>query len=179
MSSFNYTVEPWCLPAERDIVVSRQVMVQDNLCLSPDKPEIEKIVDVKNSIHINSSTTIKSVPYMKVVINGYIEQTFFVLSDYHCQVAHVLCFRLPFCTFINLPSHFSPSQPVMPQGLIEYFDAELINCREIRECVLLLFWIPCSPCCNPPIHHHTHKCSPKCVTVKAAMKYPFDDEDKT
>ena len=136
---------PHLFPNPQEIYCAKQVILEENLVLPCNKPDIESLSDVHTNPFIEGHQLIKNPVGQKLFIEGRVEQEILYVANTPCQPVHAAHFVVPFCTFIDLPpsciSHFS-NESFAPKILVEFIQAKMDGARTIRKCMILFIWCP-------------------------------------
>jgi len=131
----------------------KQVSINEYLYISPEKPEIIEINDLKAEIKIESQTLIqtasgisregqKSNDY-KLIVHGVLNQTVEYMSDTENQSVNSLYYETPFSTYVILPEDFEIGAKIEVVGFVEdvYFKAVDPTCffRNIELLIIAKF----------------------------------------
>lgn len=145
-NKINYLGNPQYFPKAEEILCSRQFVVEEFLELPCNKPDMEKLSDVKASVEVVSYQFINSPQGWKVFIRGVLKQEILYIADAPCQPVHAFTFCSSFSTFMNLPcaciSNYSALEMHKPKILVEFLELNKICARSIFKAALLFLWYP-------------------------------------
>lgn len=179
MDFIEYQCEPCHYPSSDKINCSKQFSVEEHLTLPSSLPDIKQLMKVTAHPHIDHCKIIDNPWGKKMIIHGHIKQKLVYIADLSCQSIQDAHFKIPFCTFIELPHSFSSCHRhhhLCPRIMIEYLGARKTSPRDISKCVILLLWFsltpphthphpyPHSSCCSS--HSHPESCHHFCAHTK-------------
>lgn len=119
----------------------KQFIIQKNLVLPEDKPDIEQILQVNTSVIITSKRVIRTpiatsleeqrLTGWKLVIEGQLKLRIKYVADISTQNVHGAHFNAPFSTFIIMPPDFEEDMPVNVESYVEAVYAQPLGKRKI------------------------------------------------
>lgn len=115
------------IPERSDVF--KQLNVEQTFCLPIAKPDIEQIVKVISELKVTSTKVIKTpkgvslegqaLTGWKLVIEGVVTQKIQYVADEPTQTVHAAHTKIPFSTYIVLPSNFIAGTPITVNGYVE------------------------------------------------------------
>ncbi|WP_432665822.1 DUF3794 domain-containing protein [Wukongibacter baidiensis] len=121
----------------------KHLNLQNTLTLSNADPDINEILKVTadtDVIETKIITTPKATSFDGKILTGWeviVENQLELKIEYSTglvnQPIHIVCFSIPYSTFIILPNYFKPSHSVKVSGYIENIHTRHLNKREIFQ----------------------------------------------
>jgi hypothetical protein len=130
--------------------IFKQISVEGNLIIPEVKPDIEEVINVfvdaeilyKNIIRTSKGESFegKTLTGYKLFIMGFLNQQVEYIGHNRNQSVHVAHFRVPFSTYVILPSNYCELFPVSIEIIIEDIFHFMINKREIFENITFMLY---------------------------------------
>ncbi|QHE54121.1 SPOCS domain-containing protein [Pontibacillus sp. HMF3514] len=129
------------------LTIFKQISVDENLTIPPQKPDAEDLLDVSVDVEITSTIIIKTpigtsfegqrLTGWKLIVEGKLKQIITYIADVPQQTVHSAHFDVPFSTFLVLPENYQPCQEVHVAGFVEDVYSLLLDPRTIFKNVTL------------------------------------------
>ena len=114
-----------------------QIMIDGNLTIPEQKPDIEKIIDFEIITEVDDIDLINTIDGTKIIVSGFIEMQVTYSADNEQQTEHFAHFRKPFTATMVCPE-ISLRAKVEPVIIIEHIQYHIINSRKIKKTIVLL-----------------------------------------
>ncbi|WP_053956604.1 DUF7507 domain-containing protein [Inediibacterium massiliense] len=109
--------------------IFKQISVEENVVIPPQKPDAEEILEVKVEVEINETYYIKTpvvtsyegqvLTGNKLIVEGTLKQKVLYIADEPTQSVHAAHFHVPFSTFLVLPQDCKNCGLVKVEGIVE------------------------------------------------------------
>lgn len=135
-----------CIPLEIDNFA--QIVVDKELCIPDDKPNIEEVLKVYVESEIINSRIVKTpkgtslegvkLTGYKLMLEGKVKIRVQYIADIREQSVHSVQFAIPFIAGIVLPENFTLMSIVTTTAFVEDIFVQKLNSRRMYENVSLL-----------------------------------------
>ncbi|HSQ87530.1 DUF3794 domain-containing protein, partial [Romboutsia sp.] len=122
-----------------EVRIFKQLSVDTNVKIPPQKPEAEDIIEITACVDITYTYLIKTpvvtsyegqeLTGWKLIVEGIIRQKVVYIANEPTQSVHAAEFEIPFSTFVILPKDYKPCSDVRVTGYIEDDFAKLLSDR--------------------------------------------------
>ncbi|WP_053956606.1 DUF7507 domain-containing protein [Inediibacterium massiliense] len=109
--------------------IFKQISVEENVVIPPQKPDAEEILEVKVEVEIDETYYIKTpvvtsyegqvLTGNKLIVEGTLKQKVLYIADEPTQSVHAAHFHVPFSTFLVLPQDCKNCGLVKVEGIVE------------------------------------------------------------
>ena len=158
--------DPSEFPAILPTNPNTQYIIQEELIIPAEKPDVEQIISTLVEATVTNSRVIATPVGIKVVVDGELNEKVIYTALEPAQSVHSAHYMEPFCTFIEIPLIIPAGMSVTDlllslgltlndvltaptQVLIEDVSIDLLDPRTIDKCVVLFIWATIDPVLVP------------------------------
>lgn len=120
-----------------DLFNFKEISVDNNFCISNNKPDIKSLIKVKGVSKIQSYEIIQT-PNLRILLNGTVTLEYQYASNTLDETVHFETTNISFTDFIALPSDFNIQAMIHPMVFIKYIHCTLIDLKCMLNSLILM-----------------------------------------